>query len=90
MHHETVRHETPVSGCWTVVEALPRTTDHVVPFHCSMSDDSPPPEKAAHPTAIQKDVVTHETSVRTADVAEVTVGRVRSGDHVVPFHIWAW
>jgi hypothetical protein len=86
MHHETERHETPASNAEDVVEAFTRTTDHMAPFHCSIRGDRPP-EKSANPTATQNEVVTHETSVRRVDVADVTVGSVSSGDHVVPFHI---
>jgi hypothetical protein len=42
MHHETDKHETPVRIALVVVAAFTKTTDHEVPFHCSMSGEVPP------------------------------------------------
>jgi hypothetical protein len=90
MHHETDRHETPVSSALDVVDAFTRTTDQEVPFHCSMSGEVPP-ENCTPPTATQNEVVTQETPVRRGlEVAPVTVGSVSSGPQVVPFHVCAW
>jgi hypothetical protein len=88
MHHETDRHETPVSSWVAVDDGLSRTTEKEVPFHCSMSADSPPANWAT-PTATQNEVVTQETPVSAVFVAVGTVGSVSNGDHVVPFHVCA-
>ena len=90
MHHETDRHETPLSITLDVVDAFTSTTDHELPFHCSMSGEVPP-ENWAPPTATQNEVVTQETPVREgAVVAPATVGSVSNGPHVVPFQVCAW
>jgi hypothetical protein len=90
MHHETDKHETPVRSVFVVVDAFTRTTDHEVPFHCSMSGEFPP-ANGATPTATQNEVVTQDTSAREGvPVAPVTVGSVSSGPQVVPFQVCAW